>query len=505
MQSVAGVGLSNQILRCFKRLSYIRQPSPALSCIRTASFTNHYQPRLPADLGYYDLRLDEIQAKQVELAKKYGVSAFCYYYYWFSGTQLMTMPIDRHVNQNLDLDFCLCWANENWSRRWDGSENDVLMAQQHTEDDDIAFIHSVIPYFKHPRYIKINGAPLLMVYQVSLLSNAERVIARWRSIAKEAGFPDLHVCMAETFGLENPHQFGGDSSCQFPPHGVLAKERTQEVEGLVPGFSGKVYDYNEVVASEIKRPDPGYLRFRTAMPSWDNTSRKGAAGHVFHNASPEMFEAWLSYLVAKTKREYPSELRYVFVNAWNEWAEGAYLEPDRRNGHNYLKAVRNALTLQNAVLGETMVSIDSDQDNEFRKNVARVVSTLANANRQLLKMFSEAGLPPRSVSPFIARPEHAIRRAYPRKDAYSQLDSLNGRIANAPEATILRQQNLAVSGWLHIPGVVPSPQKPLFLWLVPLEGLKTGPDYIASVYDRLQRPDVAEALRSGGSRKRPRH
>lgn len=457
------------------------------------SFTHHYQPRLPADLGYYDLRLDEVQAKQVELAKKYGISAFSYYYYWFTGTTLMTMPIDRHIKNNYDLDFCLCWANENWSRRWDGSENDVLMSQQHTEADDVAFINSVIPYFKHPRYIKINGAPLLIVYRISLLSNPQRVVEQWKDLVRKAGFPDLHISMAETFGLENPHEYGVDSSCQFPPHGITAKERTRDVENLAPGFSGKVYDYVEVAASEIKRPDPAHLRFRTVMPSWDNTSRKGLAGHVFHNATPEVFEAWLSHVVAKTRREHPPGYRYVFINAWNEWAEGAYLEPDRRNGHSYLKAVRNALSVQNAVLGEASLLTGVGKEDEFRRNVMRVVSTLSNANKQLLRFVSEYARPGGPPSPFIARPENAIRRVMMRNDARLQIDAVNGRTAANPEVTVLRQQDLVLNGWLHIRDVTQTYQRPLFIWLTPLED-EEGIEYIASVFHRDQRPDVAAAF-----------
>ena len=188
-------------------------------------FKGHHQPRIPADLGYYDLRLDATHRKQVDLAKRYGISAFCYYYYWFSGTTLLSMVVDRHCEQNLDLNFCLCWANENWSRRWDGSDADILMSQQHSESDDETFIHAVIKYFKHERYIKIDGAPVLVIYRISLLSSPNETIAKWKRSVIAAGFPDLHICMAETFGLEDPLAYGADSSCQFPPHGVVAESK----------------------------------------------------------------------------------------------------------------------------------------------------------------------------------------------------------------------------------------------------------------------------------------
>jgi hypothetical protein len=239
------------------------------------------------------------------------------------------------------------------------------------------------------------------------------------------------------------------------------------------------------------------------MPSWDNTSRRGLAAHVFHNATPEVFEAWLCHVVAKTRREHPPGHRYVFINAWNEWAECAYLEPDRRNGHNYLKAVRNALSGQNAVLGEALLPIGSAEEDEFRRNVVRVVSTLSNANKQLLKFFSEYGRPGGPPSPFISRPENAIGRVVPRKDGLLQIDDVNGRVVRNREVTVLRQQNLTLKGWFHVPDAAQTPHRPLFMWLTSIDEDHAPPpeycEYVASVYDRDQRPDVATALGDRGN------
>lgn len=455
------------------------------------SFPGHDQPRLPADFGYYDLRLDEVQRQQVALANVYGIRAFCYHYYWFSGTTLMTMPIDRHVEQNYDLDFCLCWANENWSRRWDGSEDDVLMAQHHSILDDVAFIDSALPYFRSPRYLKINGAPLLVVYRLTLLSDPAKVIDLWKQRVRDAGFPDLHVCMAETFGVEDPLPLGADSSCQFPPHCVVAQDRTAIVEGLAPGFTGKVYDYAEMVANEVRRPDPGHLRFRTVSPSWDNTARKGLAGHVFHGATPELFEAWLTHSVARTRETHPIGHRFVFINAWNEWAEGAYLEPDRRNGHANLRAVRNALSIQNAVIGEALLSTASPQEAEFRQKVIRVVMALSNANKQLSRLITEYARPGGPPSPFIPLRADAFERRLSIAGGRIQIDSVNGRGVRSPQLTLLREAHMDLQGWFHVPDLVQTPTLPTFIIL---DGMDKRPSYIASVYDRVQRQDVAAAF-----------
>jgi hypothetical protein len=412
------------------------------------SFTYHYQPRLPADLGYYDLRLGGVQAAQVELARKYGVSAFCYYYYWFGGTTLMTMPIDRHVQQNYDLDFCLCWANENWSRKWDGSEDDLLITQEHSEASDAAFIESVIPYFRHARYIKIAGAPLLIVYRISLLSDPVSTVQLWKERVRAAGFPDLHVCMAETFGLEDPRPFGADSSCGFPPHGTKAKSLTAETEGLAPGFVGSIYDYLDEVAWEIGRRDSEYLRFYTAMPSWDNTSRVGLAALVFHNASPEMFEAWLSYIIAKSRDNYPPGHRFVFINAWNEWAEGAYLEPDRKNGHAYLQAVRNALSLKNGIFGEALATTGNGRDG-FRQDVVRVVSTLSNANKQLAR-FVSAQADSTLMTVFIERPANAIKKVLVNADAQIHIEAANGQLVVERSVTVSSRRHFSLTGWFRL-------------------------------------------------------
>ena len=462
------------------------------------NYPAHDQPRIPADLGYYDLRVEAVQEHQVALARRYGVAAFCYHHYWFSGTSLMTLPVDRHVERNYDLDFCLCWANENWSRRWDGSESDVLLAQQHTESDDIAFIDSVIPYFHHARYLKINSAPLLVVYRISLLSNPKKVIARWRALVRKAGFPDLHVCMAETFGLNDPNEYSADSSCQFPPHGILASEKTNSIKGLNPSFSGKIYDYADVVEGELRRPQASHMQFRTAMPSWDNTSRKGLASHIFDNSSPEMFEAWMAILCAKARNENLPGQRIVFVNAWNEWAEGAYLEPDRRLGHDNLNALRNALSVQSIALGNGLLMSSDSKTFVNGDEIVRTITTLANSNHHLLKLAADNGRAIRFSSPFVRRPPEAFDQVLPRSDANLHFDNFNGRDLATGNFTLLGKKPLHLSGWVRIPSIHLSKELPMFLQLTSHAPVDEDAGFIAAIHERDVRQDVAAAFGEEG-------
>ncbi|PBN41354.1 hypothetical protein SxD43FB_22270 [Sphingobium sp. D43FB] len=458
----------------------------------------HYQPHVPADFGYYDLRVEDVQRKQIDLAKKFGIQGFCYYYYWFSGKNLMTMPIDRHVEKDFEFDFCLCWANENWSRRWDGSENDVLMAQRHIEEDDVSFINSCIKYFKSSRYITIDGAPLLLVYRVSLLQNPSETIARWRAIVKEAGFPDLHVSMVESFGLNDPHAYGCDSGCQFPPHGVVAPEINSSTKQLDPSFRGRIYDYQEVVRTEIARPKPSYTQFRCAMPSWDNTSRKGLDGNVFAKSSPELFETWLSYLINQARENLPVEQRFVFINAWNEWAEGAHLEPDSKNGQKFLQAVRRALSFDRGVMSALDLTADTETVGRLKVGELKAfIEKIVNANHQLQKLMKNYdGAIPDRASPFVAINSQWVCVEQGNVNDRAWLDSINGRPGHESRQIVMsREQSLSLRGWIHAPDASLTQALPIFICLEGIEG--TSAKYMAGVYDREARPDIVGALNLG--------
>ena len=308
-------------------------------------FVGHYQPHLPDELGFYDLRLKEVMERQIELAKMYGVYGFCFHHYWFGGKRLMEKPVDLLLNnKDLDIPFCLCWANENWTRRWDGLENDVLIAQKHSPEDDIEFIKDLSRYLKDDRYIKIDGKPLVVIYRIELLPNPKETIKRWREYCKGIGFEDIFLVGAQTFGFEDPTLYGLDAAVEFPPHKIPGcPQINNEIEFINKKFTGLVYDYEKMVLNKGYLNDVKYSLFKTIMPSWDNTARKPNNSHIFKNATPELYSEWLKDVILHTKNNNKDNEQFVFINAWNEWAEGAHLEPDRKYGYAYLEKTRDTI------------------------------------------------------------------------------------------------------------------------------------------------------------------
>jgi hypothetical protein len=454
-------------------------------------YKGHHQPRRPGELGFYDLRADEVQERQVKMAKEFGISAFCYYFYWFSGKSLLDMPVKRHVENDLDLDFCLCWANENWSRRWDGSEAEVLLQQQHSAGDDAAFIDQVLPYFESNRYIKIDGAPLLIVYRTTLLSDPKNIFAEWRRKTKAAGYPDLHISIAETFGIKGPNEFGADSAVQFPPHDVRARTMNDQIDDLAPEFTGHIYNYADVVVNEIRRPAPPYLRYNTAMCSWDNTSRKGKAGNVFHGATPELFQTWLSHLVVQARKNVAENKRLVFVNAWNEWAEGSYLEPDSRVGYDYLHAVRNALSIQDIVSGD-LLDPNIEMSPELAQKILFTIESLRVSNQALVDSVLDLGIEGRFASPFIRTPLEQLGHLQSNSDAMAWLEMIQQNSTNQGSMTLSTKDKLFAVGWVDIPGLILSETWPIYFGL---KNMNRGVSdmFLASVNYRVNREDVKAA------------
>jgi lipopolysaccharide biosynthesis protein len=310
-------------------------------------FQGHYQPHLPADLGFYDLRLHEAREAQADLAREYGIFGFCYYYYWFGGRRLLERPLDDVCRSNRpDLPFCVCWANESWTRRWDGKPSEILIPQIHTRESDERFILDLLPILQDERYIRINGRPLLLVYRTELFPAIADSALAWREVAHRRGI-DLFLCRVESFSSCDPAAIHFDAACEFPPNFVGAnpeeKLRLEFHHDRPDAFTGKVYDYEKLARLLRHRPAPQYKRFLGATPSWDNTPRAGGRASVFINSSPDRFQSMLRTAVRKTSDRFAGEEQMVFINAWNEWAEGAHLEPDRRYGHAFLEACRTAL------------------------------------------------------------------------------------------------------------------------------------------------------------------
>lgn len=310
-----------------------------------AHFPDHYQPRRPGALGFYDLRNSLTQRQQATLAKKYGISAFCYYLYWFSGKELMEEPINNMLkDKTIDIDFCLCWANETWSRRWDGSETDILIEQKYTEEDTENFPNFVSVFFRDPRYLRIDTKPLLLVYRPDQIPNTYETIARWRAVFKELGIGEVHLAACMTFGYtqERAINDGFDSANEFHPHNSVANELNKS-SLRAKRFDGKIYDYREVVANSVKGLSIKSVSCRhpCVMLAWDNTPRRGSKGNVFTYFSFHYYGAWI--LVNRLKLQLSKKKTgLIFINAWNEWCEGTYLEPDRVNGFNALEATFQA-------------------------------------------------------------------------------------------------------------------------------------------------------------------
>lgn len=312
-------------------------------------FHGHYQPQLPADLGFYDLRVPEVRQAQAQLARQYGIHGFCYYHYWLDGRRLLDRPFAEVLASGKpDFPFCLCWANHNWTRRWDGLNSEVLIAQNHTLAGDRAMIRELMPAFRDPRYIRVRGRPLFLVYRASELSDPRAVALAWREEAVAAGLPGLYLVRAEVHDdahtQQDPAQIGFDAAYEFPPHGIRVAKPSSATPGLDPAFSGLAYEYAEVARDFATRPTPNYRRFHAVMPSWDNTARVGRRAHMAVNSSPEAYRSWLEIVSNRTRREQEGDERLVFINGWNEWAEGCHLEPDRRHGLAWLEATRAALS-----------------------------------------------------------------------------------------------------------------------------------------------------------------
>lgn len=310
------------------------------------NYVGHYQPHCPIHFGYYDLRIPEVMEEQAKLAREYGIHGFSYYFYWFSGKILMNAPLEGMLaNKKVDIPFCMTWANENWSRRWDGRENDILIAQNHNDEDSLAFIRHLIKYFKDDRYIRIQGKPVLIIYRANIIPNMASIAKLWRDEVLRHDIPGLYLIAAQSFGIRSPEEFDFDASVEFPPHTVKSGSVAKEIKVTNKDYTGNIYSYEQVAANAVVARDPNYKLYRTAMLSWDNTARKQNNSHIFHDFSLLRYKQWLSSIVNKvhSNPKYTVDEKIVFVNAWNEWAEGTHLEPDQKYGYGYLQTTYDVL------------------------------------------------------------------------------------------------------------------------------------------------------------------
>lgn len=316
-----------------------------VACARPL-FEGHIQPRIPGELGYYDLRVPETVNAQFDLARKHGVDGFCYYFYWFNGRRLLEKPLDDLVNGKTGpFPFCICWANEPWTRSWDGASGELLVDQIHTEESDLKFIEGVAPYLAHPDYIREDGKAVLLVYRADKLANPMRTAAGWRKYCREQGIGDLLLCAVAAYDFTSDcTSLGFDALVQMPPHlpiefqdeAMLASRRYLNSEGN-PGARGAIFSYEQfsgVFKSLPERQDKVYC---ASMLAWDNSPRRGVDGTIFDGFRPELHGAWLWKNLGRNMRAHGNSL--TFINAWNEWAEGSVLEPDAYWGKANLETV----------------------------------------------------------------------------------------------------------------------------------------------------------------------
>jgi len=340
-------------------------------------FKEHNQPHLPADLGFYDLRLSEVREAQAKLAKEYGIYGFCYYHYWFNGRRLLERPFEEVFESGKpDFPFMLCWANENWSRTWDGGNKEMLIEQQYSFEDDRLHIQSLIPYFKDKRYIRVNNKPVFAVYRSKHVPDMAATIKTWREEAARHGL-ELYICRFESC-LEGGEEYlsaGFDAAIDFQPWGrdmheyksIQINQKIQSFHYRLKNFvyrkirvasekgyehfkrksstqllNNHIFDHSDYVDFIMNKPYPNYKVFPGVTPMWDNTARQTKHPGIALNADPELYKKWLQHLV-KVFRPFSSEENFIFINAWNEWAEGCHLEPCQKWGRKFLEATRDAL------------------------------------------------------------------------------------------------------------------------------------------------------------------
>lgn len=309
-------------------------------------YTGHYQPHIPIDMGFYNLAHDDVMSRQVELAKKYGIGGFCFYYYWFSGQRILEKPLFNYLNnKTLDLPFCLFWANETWQRRWFGGNKEILIEHKFDISMVKKFFDDILPFFKDKRYIKIDNKPLLILYHYNEFQpdDLQEIVQAFNKLALKAGFDGIHFIGQ---GYKLPSQivqnYALDGVAEFSPCG-MELPIYQEPNLACPEYTGTMYDAASMVKNKTWQYDTDYLLYKGVFTSWDNTPRTFTRANIYRGMTPQLYKEWLKETIEWTKKRNNKQNRIIFVNAWNEWGEGAHLEPDLKYGYAYLQATRDAI------------------------------------------------------------------------------------------------------------------------------------------------------------------
>ncbi|MCQ2387062.1 MAG: glycoside hydrolase family 99-like domain-containing protein [Clostridia bacterium] len=321
------------------------------------NYKGHNQPEVPLNHNYYNLLDKDAQLWQSNLGLKYGIDGFCYYHYWFNGKLLLEKPMENMLhNKDIKMPYCVCWANESWTRNWDGNNKKVLIKQEYNENYDQLLMHFnyMLPFFKDERYIKVDNKPMFIIYKPFLMTKCNYMIEVWNKLAKDNGFDGIY------FGFQYPESFNYDVSAfdfgiEFEPLYTRYFLNKKIGKGLKKIFyyathighfankvinkifpKGKVDDYDLIVKDVFAR-DRMKNVYCGAFTSWDNTPRRGKLSYSVYGSTPEKFFNYINNMVNKKIK---NDNDFIFINAWNEWGEGAHLEPDELNGYGYLEAVK---------------------------------------------------------------------------------------------------------------------------------------------------------------------
>ena len=312
-------------------------------------FDGHDQPLVPLAHNYYDMTDMNTLKRQADLSKSFGVYGFCYYHYWFNGKLLLEKPCELLLKHpEIKQNFCFCWANESWARTWDGKEDELLIKQEYggVEDWNSHFQY-LNRFFHDERYIKVGGKPLIFIYSCNRLNSFNKMIACWRKMAVESGFAGLYV--AEFVNSFNPgnKSYDTDIIVEFEPlctarYCISTWGKFKRVVCKKMGWT-EFFDYDYVWQSLLNnKRQYGKKIWRSAFVNFDNSPRKGKKALIIRGASPLKFEQYLEKLIKKVDRDYDND--FIIINAWNEWAEGAVLEPSENVGYGYLNALKSALS-----------------------------------------------------------------------------------------------------------------------------------------------------------------
>ena len=318
-------------------------------------FKGHYQPHLPANLGFYDLRISEVREAQTQMAKDHGIYGFCYYHYWFNGKRLLNTPVDEILESGKpDFPFCLSWVNENWTRVWNGSENNILIKQNYSVEDDEKHIEFLLKIFSDERYIKVDGKPLIIIYSPEKLPDPVRTTNIWRKKAISRGFRDLFIAGTEkSEKLPDPEKIGFNAIIEFSPNWTklgdsLKNSLYNKFLGLIyyrykNRLKHSIYDYKNLIVNSSVEEIRLYPYFRGITPGWDNSPRKNENATIIINSTPGDYYNWFKNILNYTMKNNTIPEKFIFINAWNEWAEGNHLEPCTKWGLQYLEATKKAL------------------------------------------------------------------------------------------------------------------------------------------------------------------